>query len=106
MTLTNSLQGKDALTLNFYGRKMKEAEEVDKLSENLPFKIDGAQLLTQPISIAGFQGVGKTIGSGEYLTFLLLLRKNDQGLVIKVYPGDTSKTEEFNQILSSIRTLK
>ena len=106
VTLTNSLQNKDELTLNFFTRKMTEKEEVDSLSNNLPFKTDGAMLLTQPISLAGFSGVGKTIGSGEHLTFLLLLRKNDQGLVVKVYPGDTVKTEEFNQILSSIRTLR
>lgn len=106
VTLTNSLKGKDELTLNFYSRKMAEGEAVDKLAENLPFKIDGAQLLSQPISLAGFSGVGRTIGSGEYLTFLLLLRRNDQGLVIKVYPGDTSKTEEFNQILSGISTIR
>lgn len=106
VTLTNNLKNQDELTLNFYGRKMKEGEEVEKLTDNLPFKIDGAQLLSQPISLAGFAGVGKTIGSGEHLTFVLLLRKNDQGLVIKVYPGDTAKTEEFNQILSSISTLR
>lgn len=104
--LTNSLQGKNELTLNFYTRKMTAKEEIDSLGNNLPFKTEGPVLITQPITIGLFSGVGKTIGSGEHLTFLLLLRKNDQGLVVKAYPGDTAKNEEFNQILSSIKTLR
>lgn len=104
--LTNGLTGKDELTFNFSSRKMSETEELEALAENLPFKVEGVPLGSQPVAIAGFQAVGKTYGSGEHLTFLLLLRRNDWGITIKVYPGDSNKSNEFNQILSSLRSLE
>jgi len=103
--LSNGLTGKDELTFNIYGRKMTDKEDLESLTQNLPFKLDGAMLLTQPVTIPGFSAVGKTYGSGEHLTFLLLMRKNNQGFVIKIYPGDSNKTDQFNQILQSINTL-
>lgn len=104
--LTNGLTGKDELTFNFFSRKMNEDEDLETLAENLPFKVEGVLLATQPMTIPGFQAVGKTYGSGENLTFALFLRRNDQGIAIRIYPGNSNKSNEFNQILSSLRTLE
>lgn len=106
LKLSNDLTAKDELTFSFYSRSMGAAEKLDSLGEKLPFELSGPVLITQPVTIPGFEAVGKTYGSGEHLTFLLLMKKGNQGIAVKIYPGDSSKTEEFNQILGSVNTLK
>ncbi|MBI2017796.1 DUF2723 domain-containing protein [Candidatus Daviesbacteria bacterium] len=106
LNLSNNLKGKEELTFSFYSRSMGATEKLDSMGEKLPFVLEGPVLITQPVTIPGFEAVGKTHGSGEHLTFLLLLKKGDIGIAVKIYPGDSSKTEEFNQILGSINTLK
>lgn len=105
IALTNNLKGKDELTFLIWGRKIGEEDNIESLAENLPFAVEGIPLGSQPIAIPGFQAVGKTFGSGEHLTFLLLMKKVDQGWALRVYPGDSNKSNDFSLILSSIKTL-
>lgn len=104
--LSNNLIAKDELTFSFYSRKVSLSEKLDNLVNNLPFDINGPILITQPVTISGYEAVGKTFATGEHLTFLLLMKKGTQGFAIKIYPGDSAKTAEFNQIMQSINTLK
>lgn len=104
--LTNNLKDKDELTFIFYGRKLASpTESLEDLSKNLPFAIDGQVLITQQVGIEGFEALGKTYG-GQSLTFLLLMKRGDLGVVIKIYPGDSAKSAEFNQIIQSIKPLE
>ncbi len=104
--LTNGLTGKDELTMDMSSQVVSEKDAIEKIADKMPFKIDGIALGTQKIVIPGFQAIGKTYGTGEHITFLLLMKQNTTGFVIKVYPGDSNKSKDFNQILSSIRTIK
>lgn len=105
LKMTNNGKGKDELTMTFYSRSLKTAEELESLATNLPFSVDGPILITQPVTIPGFQAIGKTIATGEHLTFLLLMKKENLGIAIKIYPGDSNKSDQLNQILGSINTL-
>lgn len=102
--MSNNLKGKDELTMQFFSRKLTDGEDLESFSQKLPIKIDGPVLITQPLQIAGFEAIGKTIGSGEHLTFVLLLKNKDQAIAVKIYPGDTNKSEQLNQILQNIKT--
>jgi len=103
--VSNNLLAKDELTFFLTGKRIGEGD-VEKMGENLPFKVDGAELVSQPVTIPGFQAVGKTYGTGEHLTFLLLLKRNDFGWALKIYPGDSKKSEDFSMILGSLKALK
>lgn len=106
VTLTNNLKDKDELTFVFYGRKLASPEEsLEDLSKNLPFTVEGQVLITQQVGIEGFEALGKTYG-GQSLTFLLLMKRAESGVVIKIYPGDSAKSAEFNQIIQSIRPIR
>lgn len=104
--VTNELRGKDGLTIDFSSHKMAENDSIEKLMELTPLKAEGIPLGSQNITIPGFQAVGKTIGSGEHITFVILMKRNNQGFVLKVYPGDSNKNTDFSQILGTVRTLK
>ena len=104
--VTNGFKGKDELTIDFSAHKLAESDNIEKLLELTPLKTEGVPLGSQPITISGFQAVGKTIGSGEHITFVILMKRNDQGFVLKVYPGDSNKNADFSQILGTVKTLK
>lgn len=105
LKLSNNTKGKDELTFWFFSRTLRTEETLENLSTSLPFELGGPVLITQPVSLPGFEAIGKTIGSGEHLTFLLLMKKQTQGIAVKIYPGDSNKSEQLNQILQSIQTL-
>ncbi len=105
VTLTNNLKQKDELAFTFYGRKISSGESLEDLTKNLPFTVDGQVLITQQVGIEGFEAVGKTYG-GQSLTFLILMKREEQGVVVKIHPGDSTKSTEFNQVVQSIKPLK
>lgn len=105
VNLTNNLKDKDELTFIFYGRKLASpTESLEDLSKNLPFSLEGQVLITQQVGIEGFEALGKTYG-GQSLTFLLLMKRGENGVVIKIYPGDSNKSAEFNEIIQSIKPI-
>lgn len=106
VTLTNNLEGKDNLTLIFTTQNVKDGEDLVKLEEKSPFTMDGLLVNTQPVNLLGFQSQIKMYANGPDLSFLLLLLRNNQGVVAKVSPGDSTKSEEFGGILQSIRLIK
>ncbi len=106
ITLTNNLEGKDNLTLIFTTQQVKAGEDLVKLEEKSPFTMDGLLVNTQPVNLLGFQSQIKMYANGPDLSFLLLLLRDNQGVVAKVSPGDSTKSEEFGGILQSIRLIK
>ncbi len=103
--LTNNGKNLDELTYLFYGRKLKEGENIDDLGANLPFVMDGVSLGTQPVQIPGFQAKVKTYATGEKTLLLFLLRHNEWAYAVRVNPGNSNKSAEFSGILQSIRVL-
>ena len=104
--VTNGLSGKDELTIDFSSHKIAASENIEKLLDLSTLKAEGIPLGSQNITIPGFAAVSKTIGSGEHITFMILMKKNDQGFVLKVYPGDSNKNADFSQILGTVNTFK
>lgn len=106
--LSNNLTGKDELTFQIFSRKLNQGEDLDSFGSKLPFVPTSPVLITQPVQIPGFQAIGKTYATGAHLTFILLLQVqgSSQAMAVEVYPGDTSKSDQLNQIIQTIKPIK
>lgn len=105
VVLTNNLSGNDELTITFVIKTLKSESGLAEVEETLPFKVGGSELITQPVALPGFEAIGKTYGTGEHLTFILYMRKGKTGIIVRIYPGDSTKVNDFNKILQSISTV-
>lgn len=104
--LTNNGVKKDELTFLIYSKQLQPGEGIESISSSLPFVMDGVLLQSQPAGLAGFQSIMRMYGTGPDNIVLLLLKRDQQGFAVRIFPGDSNKGQEFSGILQSIKTLK
>ncbi|OGH51141.1 MAG: hypothetical protein A3G13_01935 [Candidatus Levybacteria bacterium RIFCSPLOWO2_12_FULL_37_7] len=102
--LTNNAKGKDELTMLLYSKILKDDQGLDDLGQ-LPFVIDGVLLQTQPGQFPGFASKMKLYSSGADTILLLELKKDRQAFAVRIFPGDSTKQQDFLDVVQSIRVL-
>ena len=77
-------------------------EQIEQIASILAPVLRGER--TSNLFVYGKTGTGKTLS--VQCVRNELLKRNDFGWALKIYPGDSKKSEDFSMILGSLKALK